>query len=118
MLTYSDLPKSDKRIIQELLNLGAQRMYRKGLKKAESIVEKWKKSIADEKSDEKFYSNLCKTIINHDKSISRTFDGLSGSRFVITVAGLFADDILKEDDLKGLTPDTYEFMLQFKHTME
>jgi len=81
MLTYSDLPKSDKRIIQELLN-------------------------------------LCKTIINHDKSISRIFDGLSGSRFVITVAGLFADDILKEDDLKGLTPDTFEFMLQYKHIMD
>ena len=116
MLEYSDLPKSDKRIIQELLNLGTQRMYREGLEKAESVIEKWRKFSVDGNSDKEFYMNLYKTIINQDKLIARTFKDLTGSRFVITVAGLFTNDILKEDDLKELTPETYEFLVRFKHT--
>lgn len=117
MLTYSDLPKSDKKIIQALLNLGAQRMYQDGLTKAESVIKKWRKCSADDHSNEKFYSNLCKTITVHDKLISRTFDGVSGSRFVITVAGLFFNNILEENDLKELTPETREWLLRYKRTM-
>ena len=118
MLEYSDLPKSDKRIIQGLLNLGTQRMYREGLEKTESVINKWRKSPADGNSDKKFYMNLYKTIINHDKLIGRTFNDLTGSRFVITVAGLFVNGILKEDDLEGLTQETYDFLLRFKNTFE
>ena len=57
-----------------------------------------------EDSPHKRYLELYKKIDSFDHQIGKTYDGLGGSRYFITVAGLYYRDVLTEEEI-GLMGD-------------
>lgn len=52
------------------------------------------------------YMKLFKVIEQHDAAIARRYNGLTGSRYLITVAQLFFDKVIIEDDIKEFSDET------------
>ncbi len=93
MTEFKQLEKSDRQKVRQLLDLGIQRMYEEGLEKTEKVILQWRKAAQNPEENQKAYMKLYQTVERQDKKIARTFNGLTGSRYMITLAGLYIDGV-------------------------
>jgi len=107
---YQDLSKTDKKIIQELIQKGLQREFEKGLSAVESTIQKWRRDKTDNGDT---YRAVYKQIADFDKYIARQYDGLGGSKFVPTVGVQLRDGVLTEDDIAPLSDDAKALVRKF-----
>lgn len=94
-----ELSKSEKKIVREIIEIGLQREFAKGLSEADSIIEDWKNHLKDNRES---YHLLYKQITQFDKHIARRYDAMTGSRYFYVLAAQFADSIISENDLESL----------------
>jgi hypothetical protein len=91
------LSKREKKIARELIEKGLLIEFGKILEEAGGIIEDWKNKKTDNRAA---YYLLFDSVKTNDKHIARRYDGLTGSRYIFTVAGLLADGIISEEDIQ------------------
>ena len=95
-----ELTKAQKKAARILIDRGLQRECERFLLDVKRLVD----TPLQEDSPHKRYLELYKKIDRFDHQIGETYDGLGGSRYFITVAGLYYRDVLTEEEI-GLMGD-------------
>jgi hypothetical protein len=105
--------KKDKKILRQAIDIGLQRDYLDAIIDLSVIIDKWKESKEEEK-DKSTYHTLYSSLKDHDKTIARRYDGLTGGRYLQRTIELLADDMINENDLAGLSDELMEYIRQVR----
>jgi hypothetical protein len=100
-----ELSKKDKKVAREIIEKGVQIEFANGLNQADAVIQKWKNNHL---GNREAYHLLFKKIKDFDKHIARRYDAMRGSRYFLTVANLFADRIITEEDIKDFSKEVIE----------
>ena len=109
-----DLSKKDKKVAREIIDKGLQWELESGLTKADAILQSWKSKAKDNKDT---YYQLYKHIVNFDKHIARRYDGITGSRYLITITGQMLDNVIHEEDLVDFSEEVQHYLYQVKESL-
>ena len=101
---YYDLSKREKNIARACIDKGLEAEFLEGLEKSASIIADW--SAGKFSSHKEAYHQLHKTIDQKDHAISKRYDGLGGSRWLITVAAIFFDGYISDADIQEFSDET------------
>ncbi len=101
---YHDLSKREKKIARICIVKGLEEEFRDGLSNFDTIISEWREGKFATNKDA--YHQLFKAITKKDKAIARRYDGLTGSSYFITVAAIFHDGFISEDDVKDFSEET------------
>jgi hypothetical protein len=77
---------------------------KEGLENSETVIREWQQGKFS--STKETYKKLYKTLTDKDDAIGRRYDGLTGSKYLITVAQLFSEKVITEDDIAGFSDET------------
>jgi hypothetical protein len=102
-----ELSKKDKKAAREVIEKGLQREFETGLSKTEKLLLNWRKGI---KNNTETYHAVYKHIKNFDKHIAFRYDGITGSRYLITITGQLLDDVLHEEDLADFSEEVQLYL--------
>jgi hypothetical protein len=94
-----ELPKSQKKIARQIIEMGLQREYQKGIEKVEAVIGKWKSGKLD---ISEAYQSMYKKLVSHNKHFARRYDNMSGSKYLMIISGQVADGIISPDELSEL----------------
>ena len=97
------LSKGDKKAARIIIDKGLEKEFEIALTRAESIVQDWRKG---DLSNRDGYHKLYKHVDKTDGRIARRYDGLTGSRYFLTVASLYHDRLVTDKDLELLSEQT------------
>ena len=78
-----ELSKKDKKVAREVIEKGLQIEFANGLKKAEKVIENWKKNPGQNREA---YHLLFSAIYDFDKHIARRYDRMTGSKYFYIAA--------------------------------
>ena len=109
-LTMPDLTKREKKIARDAIEKGVLAEFKVSLGEAETIIKEWRNSQLDNRQA---YHKLFKAIADQDKHISRRYDGMRGSRYLLTVAAIFYDGYITEEDIKDFSEEVKEQISQW-----
>lgn len=102
---YSDLSKREKKIARQCIDKGLNIAYSNALNEAGLVIQDWH---TEKLNTRDAYLKLFKIIEKHDGAIANRYNGLGGSRWLMTVAQLFAEKVINEDDIKDFSDETKE----------
>lgn len=102
-----ELTKKEKKIARLLIDKGVDTEFRISLEQADEILTEWKQGVLDNRAA---YHKLFQKVKENDKWISRRYDGLRGSNYLMTVACIYADGQITEEDIKDLSDETKEVL--------
>ena len=105
---YHDLTKKEKKIARICIDKGLDAAFREGLEKSESVISDWRQGKFG--SNKEAYHKLYKELTDTDNAIGRRYDGLTGSRWLMTVAQLFSEKVITEDDIKEFSDQSKEII--------
>ncbi len=103
-----ELSKSEKKVARAAIDKGLDAEFREGMEKFETIINEWREGKFA--TNKEAYHQLFKAVDEKDYAISRRYDGLTGGRYLITVAGIFRDGYIAEEDIRGFREDTMEII--------
>jgi len=109
-----ELSKKDKKAAREVIEKGLQREFENGLSKTDSILESWRRK---EKENKETYHQLYKHIVNFDKHIARRYDGITGSRYLLTITSQMLDNVIHEEDLVDFSEEVRLYLIRTKKLM-
>ncbi|MEO7767461.1 MAG: hypothetical protein ABIS01_08550, partial [Ferruginibacter sp.] len=98
-----ELSKSDKKIARALIDKGADIEFKITLEQADKIIAEWKSGVSDNRTA---YHKLLKNVDERNNRIANRYDGLTGSGYLPTVASIYVDGQITEDDIKGISEET------------
>ena len=101
---YYELSKREKKIAKACIDKGLDAEFKEGLENFHAIIQDWRSGKFA--SNKEAYHELFKAVDKKDHAISRRYDGLSGSRWLITVVELFREGYISEDDIKDFSDQT------------
>lgn len=104
---FLELPKSQKKIARELIQMSLQKECSVFLEKINMSVNRSQEG----KSPHEAYLNLYKKVESFDKHIARRYDDLRGSKYFMIIVGLLLDEILVQEDLNRFDEDVKERLL-------
>lgn len=107
-----ELSKKDKKVAREIIEKGVQREFANGLNAANAVIQKWK---SNHLTNREAYHLLFKKITDFDKHIAHRYDAMRGSRYFITIANLFAEEIITEEDIKDFSQEVIEELYRIKN---
>ncbi len=96
------LSKPDKKVARECIDKGVQADFKAALEMAKKIVDQWNSAAPDHRET---YNMLYKAVNEQNKHMARRYDGLTGSRYLQTVAAIFADGQITEEDIAGFSDE-------------
>lgn len=97
-----ELSKKEKKIAREAIEKGVQAEFKAGLENAKKVIAEWEKGGLDNRAG---YLQLYKTITDQDKRIGKRYDGITGSRYLVTVAAILYDEQITEEDIKDFSDE-------------
>jgi hypothetical protein len=97
------LSKREKKIARYCIDKGLEAEFREGLEKSEAIIQDWR--VGKFETNKAAYHALYKAISTKDTAISRRYDGLTGSRWLLTVAAIFNDGFIGENDIQDFSDE-------------
>ncbi len=101
---FHELSKREKKIAKACIDKGLDAEFKEGLENFQAIIQDWRAGKFE--SNKEAYHQLFKAIDKKDNAISRRYDGLTGSRWLITVVELFREGYISEDDIKDFSDET------------
>ncbi|HMG90193.1 MAG TPA: hypothetical protein VK589_09035 [Chryseolinea sp.] len=101
---YYELSKPEKKIARACIDKALEAEFYEGLEKFETILHDWRQGKFA--SNKEAYHQLFTAVDEKDSAISKRYDGLTGSRWLQTVAAVFHDGYISENDIKDLSIDT------------
>jgi hypothetical protein len=99
--------KKDKKILRQAIDIGLEKDFLSGILKLEAIIAQWKENKGESRAT---YHELFKALKDHDKIISRRYDGLTGGRYVNLVCELLGNDSITEKDLAELNAELLAYI--------
>ena len=101
---YYELSKREKKIARACIDKGLEAEFHEGLEKFETILRQWRENkFATQKEA---YHQLYAAVDKKDHAISKRYDDLTGSRWLITVAAILHDGYISENDIKDFSNET------------
>lgn len=97
-----NLSKKDKATLRALIEKGVQAEYTHALAEVETVLKQWRDGALDNRDA---YQAMYRSIQENNKFIARRYDYVTGSRYVLTVAGIYRDKQITDDDLSGLSEE-------------
>ena len=104
-----ELSKKDKKTAREIIEMGLQKEFAKGLFDADSILTEWKNKAIDNREA---YHSLYKQITGFDKHIARRYDNMTGSKYLFVIAAQLVDGIISENDLDEFSPEVKQAVIR------
>ena len=114
MLT--SLTKAQKKTVRTLIDLALERECAKLIRKVSKLSAKPLDDV--EKPNHSRYIELFKAIDSFDKRLQHRYDGITGGHYLETVSCLFAEGILKNDDLEICDEEMKDELVKFKAVLE
>jgi copper chaperone CopZ len=108
---YQKLSKSQKQIARRLIDKAIEIECGHCIKKIKSLLEK---DEIDEKSNHKKYLDLCKIITKVDQNLAEKYDDMEEDDYLITVYGLYVENILTVKDLNEFDDDIRNELIKLK----
>lgn len=105
---YHELSKSEKKVARAAIDKGLDAEFREGMEEFEAIIKDWREGKFS--TNKEAYHQLFKAVDKKDDAIGRRYNGLTGGRYLITVAGIYRDGYINEDDIKGFREETKEII--------
>jgi hypothetical protein len=102
-----ELPKSQKKIARELIQKALQTECGRFIEETEFLIANLKRNGND---SHKIYLELYEKMQLFDKHIALRYDGLTGSRYVMTLLKLMYDKILTEEDINRFDDDVRDYL--------
>lgn len=99
---YHDLSKREKKIARVCIDKGVDAEFEAGLEKAKKIILEWEEESLDNRAA---YHKLYKAITDQDKRIQKRYDGLTGGRYLVTVAAILFDGQITEEDIEDFSDE-------------
>jgi hypothetical protein len=103
-----ELSKKDKKAARQIIEKGLLLEFEHGIQKIEKIIAQWQ---ADNQDSRKTYVELYKTLQDHDKHISRRYDYMTGSKYILILVAQFMDGVISQDDLNILNEETKQYII-------
>ncbi|MDA3930131.1 MAG: hypothetical protein PF541_14365 [Prolixibacteraceae bacterium] len=97
-----ELSKKDKKTAREIIELGLLKEFENGLMKADKIITNWK---SEQKNNREAYHSLFDHIHKFDKHIALRYDGMTGSRYLLIIAGQLNEGIISDADLENFSEE-------------
>jgi hypothetical protein len=104
-----ELSKKDKKTAREIIEVGLQKEFVKGLFDADTILTEWKNKAIDNREA---YHSLYKQITGFDKHIARRYDNMTGSKYLFIIAAQLSDGIISENDLDEFSPEVKQAIIR------
>jgi len=106
-----ELSKTQKKIARELIQLGLQRECKSFTDKITKFTnsQEWKTGDPHE-----VYLKLYKKVTSFDKHIAKRYNDVTGSRYFMTVFGLFQDKVLTTEDIVRFDIEVQNELLRMK----
>ena len=101
-----ELSKKDKKVAREVIDIGLQRDFEYGLDKTEELLVNWRKGVGNKET----YYAVYKHINRFNKHIALRYDGITGSRYLISITGLLLDEVLHEEDLVNFSEEVQLYL--------
>ena len=101
---YHDLSKREKKIARACIDKGVDAEFREGLEIFEAVIVRWRDGKFA--TNKEAYLELYEAVHKKDKAIAKRYDGLTGSRWLITVAQILHDGYISEEDIKDFSDKT------------
>ncbi len=109
-----ELSKREKKVAREAIEKGVLAEFEVGLKEAETIIKEWRNGKLDKRQA---YHKLYQAIKDQDKHIGRRYDGIKGSRYLLTVADILHDGYITDEDVKDFYDETKEVLKSWTKAM-
>lgn len=100
-----NLSKSQKRIARKVIEKGLSVDFERANEKTASLIAKWHDGKLD---NEKAYHAIYWHVVKYDKHIARSYDGMSGSRYLFIIAAQLGDNCITRQDLEEFDPEVIE----------
>jgi hypothetical protein len=110
-----ELSKREKKIARACLDKGLDAEFREGLEKFETILQDWR--AGKFANNKEAYHALYGAVHKKDKAIGRRYDGLTGSRWLITIVGILQDGYISEEDIKDFSDETKETIERWRNIL-
>src|SRR6188474_1851497 len=101
---FHELSKGEKKVARAAIDKGLDAEFREGMEKFEAIIKDWRAGKFATNRDA--YHKLFKAVDEKDDAISKRYDGLTGGRYLLTVAGIYKDGYINEEDIKAFSEKT------------
>ena len=105
-----ELSKGEKKLARQCIDKGVQAEFKAALERVKKIVDEWDNAAPDHRET---YYKLFKAVNEQDKRIARRYDGMRGSRYLLTVADIYADGQITEEDIAGFSEETKAVLLRW-----
>jgi hypothetical protein len=100
-----ELSKKDKKIAKQIIDIGLQREFEKGLTSFDAILQDWK----DKKQDnQESYRLLYKKIAAFDKHIVNRYDYITGSKYFFVLLEQLESGIITQEDIIELSEEVVQ----------
>lgn len=99
-----ELSKSEKKVARAAIDKGLDAAFKEGMEKFEAIIKDWRAGKFT--TNKEAYHKLFKSVDEKDDAISQRYDGLTGGRYLITVADIYSEGYLSEEDIQGFREET------------
>jgi hypothetical protein len=103
-----ELTKAEKKVARAAIDKGLDAEFKEGLENFESILQDWRQGKFA--SNKEAYHKIFKAVDDKDYAISRRYDGLTGGRYLLTVANIYSDGYINDDDIAGFREETKEII--------
>jgi hypothetical protein len=107
-IMYLELSKREKKIARELIEKGLREEFKRGMLSFDAILQEWKSEDGDIKES---YYKIFSAVKDFDKGIARRYDGITGSRYLITVIGQLIDELYDVSEIEGFSPEVKNAIL-------
>lgn len=111
-----ELTTSEKKVALACIKNGLEAEFRKGPEEVEAVLSNWKQGKF--KDNNEAYYKMYATLDIRDKTIGRRYHNLTSSRYLITVAGLYVEGYITDEDIQGFSPGGIETILLWKQNWE
>ncbi|MEP7106607.1 MAG: hypothetical protein ABI760_01470 [Ferruginibacter sp.] len=97
------LTKHEKKIARVLIDKGADIEFKSALEQVDKVVSAWKQGRLNANTA---YQQLYKKIEECEKQIGKRYNGITGGDYLLTVAGIYIDGQITEEDIKDFSEET------------
>ncbi|PZR22454.1 MAG: hypothetical protein DI535_26165 [Citrobacter freundii] len=109
---FHELSKREKKIARVCIDKGLDAQFRESLEKFDSVITNWRNGKFE--ANKEAYHELYRTVMEQNKAIARRYDDLTGSRYLNTVAEIYVDGYINDDDIKDFSEEVRLWMVRVK----
>jgi hypothetical protein len=97
-----ELSKANRKAARQIIEIGLQNEFRKGLSIAAAVIKEWESKAGDNQA---YYHSLYSKIRDFDKHIARRYDGMRPSDYLFIIAAQLREGYISENDLASLSEE-------------